>query len=74
MPQATILILNAVSAALLLALLGLTMRLPFRLKSSLARTEQRLHPRRGHEAAPATPARERVAGRPNLREPAYLNK
>ena len=71
MSLATILILNAAVATALLLLLGLTMRLPFRLQFSAAGTEQRRLLRRSREAAPAGEAERHQAGRPHLGEPAY---
>ena len=74
MSLATILILNVAVATALLLLLGLTMRLPFRLQFSAAGAEQRRLLRRTREGAPAGAAAEagrRQVGRPHLGEPAY---
>ena len=71
-----LLILNATVATILLVLLGLTMRLPFRLRPSIDQAEQRLHlhrPERAPAAASGEAGRRRVEN-PNLGEPAYSSE
>jgi hypothetical protein len=75
MSLATILILNVAVAAILLALLWQTMRLPFRLHHSTEspRREHRRWRRERSQKRPVAGRRE-TAERPNLQEPVYSNK